>query len=74
MIKGINEKITKEIPLSQAPHCKGRSTTEHVFACKILAKKAATFTNFEIHYPLLDMSTTFKSIIGTSKGSAKSID
>lgn len=50
MMKRIGEKINKEIPISQAAYCKGRSTTEHVFACKILAEKAATSTNIEIHY------------------------
>ena len=63
MMKRIGEKINKEIPISQAAYCKGRSTTEHVFACKILAEKAATSTNFEIHYLLLDMSKAFDSII-----------
>ena len=63
MMKRIGEKINKEIPISQAAYCKGRSTTEHVFACKIVAEKAATSTNFEIHYLLLDMSKAFDSII-----------
>ena len=34
MMKRIGEKINKEIPISQAAYCKGRSTTEHVFACE----------------------------------------
>ena len=63
MMKRIGEKINKEIPISQAAYCNGGSTTEHVFSCKILAEKAATSTNFEIHYLLLDMSKAFDSII-----------
>ena len=63
MMKRIGEKINQEIPISQAAYRSGRSTTEHVFACKILAEKAATSTNFEIHYLLLDLSKAFDSII-----------
>ena len=62
-MKRIGVKMNKEIPISQAAYCKGLSTTEHVFACKILPEKAATSTNFEIHYLLLDMSKPFDSII-----------
>ena len=63
MIKRIGEKINKEMPISQAAYCKGRSTTENVFACENLAEKAETSTNFEIQYLLLDMSKAFDSII-----------
>ena len=62
-MKRIGVKINKKIPISQATYCKGRSTAEHVFAYKILAEKAATSTNFENHYLLLDMSKAFDSII-----------
>ena len=40
MIKRIPEKIENRIPLSQAAYRAGRSTTEHVFTCKILAEKS----------------------------------
>ena len=50
------------MPISQAAYRRGRSTTEHVFACKILAEKAATSINYEIHLLLLDMSKAFDSI------------
>ena len=38
-IKRISDKIDSMIPLSQVAYRKGRSTTEHVFAMKILCKK-----------------------------------
>ena len=63
MIKRTGQKLDSEIPISQAAYRKGRSTTEHVFACKILAEKAATSTDFEIHFLLLDMSKAFDTII-----------
>ena len=37
MINRIQEEIENKIPLSQAAYRAGRSTTEHVFTCKILA-------------------------------------
>ena len=37
-IKRISDKIDSMIPLSQAAYRKGRSTTEHVFAMKILCE------------------------------------
>ena len=40
MIKRIQEKIENRILLSQAAYRAGRSTTEHVFTCKILVEKA----------------------------------
>ena len=39
MSKRIQEKIENRIPLSQTAYRAGRSTTEHVFTCKILAEK-----------------------------------
>ena len=63
MIKRIGKKLDSKIPISQAAYRSGRSTTEHVFTCKILAEKATTSTDFEIHFLLLDMSKAFDSII-----------
>ena len=37
------------IPLSQAAYRKGRSTTEHVFAMKILCEKAMTSCDYSTH-------------------------
>ena len=39
MIQRIQEKIKNRIPFSQAAYRVGRSTTEHVLTCKILAEK-----------------------------------
>ena len=50
------------IPLSQAACRKGRSTTEHVFAMKILCEKAITSCDYSTHILLLDMTKAFDSI------------
>ena len=62
MIKRIQEKIENRILLSQAAHRAGRSTTEHVFTCKILAEKAITSECYEITILLLDMSKAFDTV------------
>ena len=50
------------IPLSQAAHRKGRSTTENVFAMKILCEKAVTSCDCSTHILLLDMTYAFDTI------------
>ena len=51
------------IPLSQAAYRKGRSTTtEHVFAMKILCVKAITSCDYSTHILLLDMTNAFDTI------------
>ena len=50
------------IPLSQAAYRKGRSTTEHVFAMKILCVKAITSCDYSTHILLLDMTKAFGTI------------
>ena len=50
------------IPLSQAAYIKGRSTTEHVFAMKILCEKAMTSCDYSTHILLLDMTNAFDTI------------
>ena len=50
------------IPLSQAAYIKGRSTTEHVLAMKILCEKAMTSCNYSTHILLLDMTKPFDTI------------
>ena len=52
------------IPLSQAAYIKGRSTTEHDFALKILCTKilcerAMTSCDYSTHILLLDMTNAF---------------
>ena len=50
------------MPLSQAAYRKGRSTTEHVFAIKILCEKAMTSCDYSTHILLLDMTKAFHTI------------
>ena len=41
------EKMQRKIPIPQAAYQGGRNTTEHVFACKLLAEKAVTLVDYE---------------------------
>ena len=50
------------IPLSQAAYRKGRSTTEHVFAMKILCEKAMTSCDYSTQILLLDMTKAVDTI------------
>ena len=56
------KRIDCEIPPSQAAYRSGRSTTEHVFAVKVLCEKAISAKNFAIYLRLLDMSKAFDSV------------
>ena len=40
MIERTSRKMSRRIPITQAAYQGGRSTTEHVLACKLLAEKA----------------------------------
>ena len=62
MKKCIADKLNAEIPPSQAAYRAGRSTTEHVFAAKVLVEKAITSANYPIHLLMLDMSKGFDTI------------
>ena len=62
MIRRTAEKLNSIIPITQAAYRPGRSTTEHVFTLKILAEKAITSSNYEIHLLLLDMSKAFDTV------------
>ena len=62
MINRIQEEIENRIPLSQAAYRAGRSTTEHVFTCKILAEKAITSECYETTILLMDMSKAFDTV------------
>ena len=70
-IKRISDKIDSIIPLSQAAYRKGRSTTEHVFAMKILCQKAITSCDYSTHILLLDMTnrrgSQFRTIFCTDR-------
>ena len=63
MIRRINDRERNDIILpTQAAYTAGRSTTELVFAFKLLAEKAITSSNYEIHLLMLDMSKAFDTI------------
>jgi len=62
MIRRCWDKLSQEIPRDQAAYQAGRSTTEHVFAVKVLAEKAITSSNYEIYLLLLDMSKAFDTV------------
>ena len=56
------ERLKTCIPVSQAAYQSGRSTTEQVFAVKILAEKAITSENYDIFILMLDMSKAFDTV------------
>ncbi len=62
MIERITDKALTRIPISQAAYQAGRSTTEHVFAVKILAEMATTTADHTFHLLMLDMSKAFDTV------------
>ena len=52
------------LPLAQSVYQSGRSTTEQVFAIKVLAEKCITSSTYNI-YLLLDMSKAFDTVCGS---------
>ena len=63
VIRRINKRVREHIiPQSHAAYSEGRSTTELVFAFKLLAEKAITSENYEINLLMLDMSKAFDTI------------
>ena len=56
------ERMKTHIPLNQAAYQGGRSTTEQVFAIKLLTEKAITSENYNIFLLLLDMSKAFDTV------------
>ncbi len=62
MIQRTEVTIRKNIPVTQAACQGGRSTTEHVHTCKLLAEKAIKFQNYETTILLLDMSKAFDTV------------
>lgn len=62
LINRIGAKIEAHIPNSQAAYRGGRSTTEQVFAIKIMAEKAVTTQNYNPFLLMMDMSKAFESI------------
>ena len=56
------DRMKIQIPPSQAAYQKGRSTTEQVFAIKIMAEKAITSNKYNLFLLLLDMSKAFDTV------------
>jgi hypothetical protein len=62
LIKRCWNRLSTQIPLSQAAYQVGRSTTEQVFAVKLLAEKAITSSHYNIYILMLDMSKAFDTV------------
>ena len=62
MKKRTVDKLDTEIPPSQAAYRAGISTTEHVFAAKVLVEKVITSAKYPIHLLILDMSKAFNTL------------
>ena len=58
-MKRIDLKLDSAIPISQAAYCKNRSTTEHIFATKLIIERAISSTDKTIYLLLLNMSKAF---------------
>ena len=55
MIGRTYTRLCKNIPVTQAAHKEGRSTTELVYTIKTLAEKAITSASYKLYVVLLDM-------------------
>ena len=62
MINRIGDRIQKQLPITQAAYSKGRNTTEHVMAIKLLAEKAISSDDYHIHILMTDMSRAFDTV------------
>ena len=62
IMKRINSRLDSAIPISQAAYRKNRSTTEHVFATKLIIERAISSTDEIVYLLLLDMRKAFHSI------------
>ena len=62
MIRRCWNRLSTKIPIEQAAYQAGRSTTEQVFAIKMLVEKAITSSNYNIYLLLLDMSKAFNTV------------
>ena len=56
LCKRTNKRIDDQIPMKQAAYRNGRSTTEHVFAIKLLIERIISSQNEKAFLLLLDMS------------------
>ena len=62
IMKRINSRLDSAIPMFQAAYRKSRSTTGHVFATKLIIKRAISSTDETIYLLLLDMTKAFDSV------------
>ena len=63
LIRRISDRVFSEIiPVTQAAYRPGRSASELIFSFKLLAEKAITAENYDIHLLMLDMSKAFDNI------------
>lgn len=62
LIERIGMKLDDNIPPSQAAYRKGRSTTEHVFAAKLVVDRTITSKSERVDIVMHDMSKAFDSI------------
>ena len=62
IMKRINSRLDSAIPMSQAAYRKNRSTTEHVFATKLIKERTISSTDETVYLLFLDMSKAFDSI------------
>ena len=58
----VGSRLDHETPITQAAYRKERSTTEHVFAAKMVIERTTNARNETLHLVLLDMSKAFDSI------------
>ena len=61
-MKRINSRLDSAIPISQAAYRKNRSTTEHVFATKLIIKRTISSTDETVYLLFLDISKAFDGI------------
>ena len=62
LLKRIEKRLNTFIPPTQAAYRSGRSTTEHVLTCKLIAEKTLESNNYKAHLILLDLSKAFDTI------------
>ena len=62
VMKRINSRLDSAMPISQAAYRKNRSTTEHVFATKLIIERKISSADETVYLLLLDMSKAFDSI------------
>ena len=62
LCKRTDERMDKEIPIQQAAYRPGRSTTEHVFATKMVIERIISSDSEKAYLLLLDMSKAFDTM------------